>query len=89
MSQLLLHEDLVIDDQVVYVTGHAYRKCKFNRCTFLLRDLIGVFDHCDFNACVWHLDVLIHDPNQLPALEQVVGIVRSSLTAGPGPTPIG
>jgi hypothetical protein len=89
MANVLLHDDLVIEDQVVYVTGHAYRKCKFNRCTFYLRDLSGVFDHCDFNSCVWHLDLLLHDRDQVPALEQVVGIVRFSLNAGPGLKPMG
>jgi len=76
---LMLHDDLVIDDQVVYVTGHAYRNCKFNRCTFYIRDLSAVFDHCTFAGCVWHLDMIIHDQQQLPALSQLLQVVASSL----------
>ena len=76
---LMLHDDLVIDDQVVYVTGHAYRNCKFNRCTFFIRDLNAVFEYCTFAGCVWHLDMIIHDRQQLPALAQLLQVVGSSL----------
>lgn len=76
---LMLHDDLVIDDQVVYVTGHAYRNCKFNRCTFYVRDLMAVFDHCTFAGCVWHVDMIIHDPEQVPAISQLLKVIGSSL----------
>ena len=76
---LMLHDDLVIDDQVVYVTGHAYRNCKFNRCTFYIRDLNAVFDHCTFAGCVWHLDMIVHDMQQVPALAQLLQVIGSSL----------
>ena len=82
MTLLLAHEDLVIDDQVVYVTGHAYRRCKFNRCTFFIRDLHAIFEHCTFAGCVWHLDMIIHDPQQVPALQQLLQIVAQSLAGG-------
>lgn len=85
MAILLLHDDLVIEDQVVYATGHAYRRCKFNRCTFYVRDLQGVFEECNFSGCVWHLDMIVHDPAQLPAIENLLRIMQDSLRAAAPP----
>jgi hypothetical protein len=79
---LLFHDDLVIDDQVVYVTGHAYRRCKFNRCTFYIRDLAAVFENCDFAGCAWHIDMVVHDPQQLRALQQLLQVIDMSLRGG-------
>jgi hypothetical protein len=85
MATFLLHDDLVIDDQVVYVTGHAYRNCKFNRCTFYVRDLMGVFEQCAFAGCVWHLDMVIHDPEQMPALANLLQVISGSVGSGSPP----
>jgi len=63
-TALLLHKDVVFQDQVLYTTGHAYHGCTFRRCTLFYRGGPGVFDTCTFQGVIWHLDVLIHDSNQ-------------------------
>lgn len=85
MINLLLHDDLVIDDQVVYVTGHSYRRCKFNRCTFFIRDLTANFENCTFAGCAWHIDMIIHDPQQLPGLQYLLKIMGNSMLGGSTP----
>ena len=62
MTTLMFHKDTVFEDQVVYLSGHAYSKCTFRRCTLVVRDQPSVhLDSCSFDGCNWHLDLLVHD----------------------------
>ena len=65
MAKLALRENITYEDTTVMLTGHAYRNCKFNRCTLVYRgspvELIG----CEFTNVVWQVDVLLHEQEQV------------------------
>lgn len=62
MPILMHHKGITFRDQVVYLTGHAYEDCVFERCTLVHRGApTGVMIRCTMAGCVWHLDLLISD----------------------------
>ncbi len=62
MPILLSHHEAIFEDQTVYLTGHAYIGCTFRRCTLVLKSTGDVIlNSCHFEACVWHLDLVISD----------------------------
>jgi hypothetical protein len=67
MAVLLKHEDVVFDDETIYSSGNAYKRCTFNRCVIVVRDTPGVFEDCGFSGCIWHVDILVHDSDQWDA----------------------
>jgi hypothetical protein len=88
MSVLLLHENTSFDDQTVYATGHAYKGCVFTRCTIVMRGFPALFDRSTFIGCIWHLDFIIHDREQLGELRKMLdSAVIQSLPASPDETP--
>lgn len=68
MATLLLHKGVTFEDQTVYLSGNAYVECNFARCTFVLRDAPFHIEGGKAEGCVWHLDLVVHDPAQLTAL---------------------
>jgi hypothetical protein len=45
-----------------------------------------VFDACDFQACVWHFNVVVHDAESVEAFQKLLRCARQSVpTAGSGP----
>lgn len=78
---LLRHANMNFRDQVVYLTGHAYERCQFTRCTFVVQGTgeTALID-CTFVGCVWHLDVMFHDQTQLEELERTfIPMMRASV----------
>jgi hypothetical protein len=68
---LLRHSNLTFRDQTVYLTGHAYERCHFTRCTFVVQGTGNTaLIECDFVACVWHLDIILHEKEQLDDFER-------------------
>ena len=65
---LLKHDGVQFDDQIVYLTGHAYIDCQFNQCTIILRDGYVHLEKCVFSSCVWHIDYIVHDESQADVL---------------------
>lgn len=62
--QLVLHHNMEFSDQVVYATGHAYKSCEFHQCTIVYKGGPSHFEGCEFIQCAWHLDIVLHDPQQ-------------------------
>ena len=87
MSILLKHEDTVFEDQTIYATGNAYVGCTFRRCVLVVVGASNmVFDACDFQACVWHFNVVVHDDESVEAFQKLLRCARQSIpTAGSGP----
>jgi len=69
---MLRHDDTVFEDQILYVTGNAYFGCEFHRCTMIFRGFPCAFDTCEFRGCIWHVDCLFHDQEQLKQFREVV-----------------
>lgn len=87
MGVLLKHENTVFEDQTVYATGNAYVGCTFRRCVLVAVSTADmVFDKCEFETCIWHLNVVIHDHKSCAAIEKLLGFIRQSVpTAKGGP----
>lgn len=58
---VMIHKDVVFEDQVVPMTGHAYEGCTFRRCTLVYRGGPGSFVNCMFDTNVFHIDLVVHD----------------------------
>ena len=82
MSVLLRRENLTYRDQVVYAAGHAFVNCTFDGCTIVVREATAVLERCAFNACVWHLDVMVTDRDHWAQLVNMIGpLLHGSLPA--------
>jgi hypothetical protein len=80
MSVLLKHENTVFEDQTIYATGSAYVGCTFRRCAIVVVNTANmVFDNCGFEACIWHVNAVIHDHESCAAMEKLLGFVRQSV----------
>ena len=81
MSLLLRHADVAFADQVVYLTGHAYERCTFLRCTMVVQGTGNTaLVECSFVACAWHLDVILHETGQLEDFEaNLLPMIRASV----------
>jgi hypothetical protein len=57
------HRDVAFKDDVIYLSGHAYDKCRFERCTFILKDDLKMQfgNNKVASNCAIHVDVLMHD----------------------------
>jgi hypothetical protein len=85
VSLLLRHSGLSFSDQVVYLTGHAYERCTFVRCTMVIQGLGNTaLVECSFIACAWHLDVILHETGQLEDFEaNLLPMIRASVPTLP------
>jgi hypothetical protein len=85
LSLLLRHSDLSFSDQVVYLTGHAYERCTFVRCTMVVQGTGNTaLVECSFIACAWHLDVILHETGQLEDFEaNLLPMIRASVPTLP------
>jgi hypothetical protein len=85
MAITLVHENVVFEDQVVYLAGNTFFDCTFRRCTLLIRETVGsAFVNCTFDGCIWHLDILVCDHEYWKAfLEQVAPMITKSLPHAP------
>lgn len=82
MPTLVRHDNITFNDQTVYMAGHAFANCTFDRCTMVVRESTGVLENCAFNNCVWHLDVLVSERERFRQLVDHIGpLLLNSLPA--------
>jgi hypothetical protein len=82
MPTLVRHDNLAFADQTVYMAGHAFSHCTFDRCTMVVRESTSVLEHCEFRNCVWHLDVLVSERERFRQLVDHIGpLLLNSLPA--------
>lgn len=57
------HYDELFERKSIYLTGQSFIRCRFCACTLIIKDmsLLGLFDGCSFENCVWHLNMTISD----------------------------
>ncbi len=81
MAAILVHEGRTFTDQVVYFGGQMYVRCRFDRCTLVLRDVRGFQVHqCSFSVCVWHIDLMIMDADTWKTLTQnIFPLIKDTL----------
>jgi hypothetical protein len=85
---LLTHRDVIFEDDVVLATGHAYFNCTFRRCTITIREGESFFHTCAFESCIWHIDMVIHDVQQLARFQNMIPLIESGLPRS-DPTKVG
>ncbi|MBA3312234.1 MAG: hypothetical protein H0T47_02930 [Planctomycetaceae bacterium] len=88
-TNLLRHDGVIFEDQVVFAAGHAYVNCEFRNCTVVIgHSKGGIFQNCSFGPTVWRLEVTMSDQNDLAALVGMMeGLMRGTLLPGIGPPP--
>jgi hypothetical protein len=61
----LIHENKTFEDQTIYLSGNIYLDCTFKRCVLIIRDeFVPQMSNVKIEACIFHLDLLIHDHEQ-------------------------
>jgi hypothetical protein len=80
MVHLILHRDVVYEDDTVYLNGQAYENCRFAKCTLVIRDGPLNLSSCSFEDCVWHIDTLLYDIAQAKALGQLLTNIEANLS---------
>jgi hypothetical protein len=71
VTRLLLHEGKTFEDQTILVVGHAYVRCRFDRCTIVWEHPgPGLMDDCTFGICVWRLRLSINDIDDWKAVQE-------------------
>ena len=90
MPTLVRHDNVTFSDQTVYMAGHAFSHCTFDRCTMVVRESTGVLENCAFNNCVWHLDVLVSERERFRQLVDHIGplLLNSLPAAADAPTAV-
>lgn len=89
MGVLLKHENTIFEDQTIYATGNAYVNCTFRRCVLVVVSSAEmIFDQCQFQACAWHLNLVVHDHKSCAALETLLGLARQSVPTAAGGPPV-
>lgn len=89
---LLRHDQVIYEDQTVILTGQAFFGCEFHRCVLVLAGFPTHVEHCELDSCIWHINMVIHDPAQLSNLMETLTLARPGLPklpvdpmAGTGP----
>lgn len=86
-------EDIAFVAQTVTMSGNAFRRCSFSRCTLIVRDLPFILEGCRFENCNWRIecDILWGEPNIRSRLRQILDLIDGAADAvgpqgnAPGP----
>lgn len=78
---LLLHEDVTFSDTTVLTEGHAFVRCTFRRCTFVITAVGGsVFDSCTFDGpATIRLELTLSDQVSWSSLEGLMNTFKQLL----------
>ena len=83
MPTLMVHRDVIYEDDTVYMSGHAYFNCTFRRCTMVMTDMVGEAQSCNFDGCVFHINMIINDVSKLETMFQMLEFMREALPTLP------
>ncbi len=80
---LIVHDGEKFVSQTVFLTGHYYRSCEFDRCTLVLTSPAYRLEGCSLNACNFRIeyDVLASDPQTRSALRQILDLIDGAMDA--------
>ena len=67
--------------QSIYLSGHAYLRCKFERCTFVVTNVPFVLAENRIAGCNWRIeyDVLCGDPNTRSNLRRLLDAIDGAM----------
>lgn len=84
---LVFHHGATFKETTVYLTGHAYRNCRFERCTLVFSGWPSVLSGCSLANCALLLDVMIYDAESLKDLRYILDLTEGMfLEKGTNPT---
>lgn len=77
MPHLTPHEDETFVSQTLFLSGHAYHRCRFERCTMVVTNLPFVLSQNEVIGCNWHIeyDILAGDPNSRSNLRRLLDAI--------------
>jgi hypothetical protein len=82
-TELLPHIGEEFVSQTLFLGGHGYINCTFERCTLIVTNAPIVLHGCTFRGCNFHIeyDLLWGAPHTLAELEKVLELVREAYKA--------
>src|SRR3954465_12938109 len=65
-------------NQVVYISGQAFVRCKFVGCTLVLRQEPYHLEGCVFDRCNWHVDRILiwGNPEALQEFKALISLIE-------------
>jgi hypothetical protein len=74
---LTRHEDETFTSQAVYLSGHAYIRCRFERCTLIVTNMPFVLQQNQIVGCNWRVeyDILWGDPQSRSNLRRLLDAI--------------
>jgi hypothetical protein len=75
------HQDEEFVSQTVYLSGHAFIRCKFERCTFIVTNTPFVLSQNRITGCNWRIecDILWGDPSSRSNLRRLLDVIDGAL----------
>src|SRR5437667_2400816 len=75
---LTKHEGETFTNQVVYISGQAFVRCKFIGCTLILRQEPYHLEGCVFDRCNWHVDRILiwGNPESLQEFKALIALIE-------------
>jgi hypothetical protein len=79
--QLTPHADEEFVSQTIYLSGHAYLRCRFERCTFVVTNVPFVLAENRIVGCNWRIeyDVLWGDPGTRSNLRRLLDAIDGAM----------
>lgn len=79
-KRLTKHENLNFSDEVLYLSGHAYLGCTFERCTLFVTNTPFYIEGCTFSSCNWRLevDLLWGDEDTRTTIRQILSLMEDA-----------
>jgi len=73
-------DGVTFQNQTIYISGHAFVRCRFVACTLVLREAVYHMEGCTFERCNWHIDrmLLWGQPEPLKELKALIGLVEQN-----------
>jgi len=80
-ANLTPHVDEEFISETVFLSGHAYIRCKFERCTLIVTNVPFVLSQNRIAGCNWRIeyDVMWGDPNSRSNLRRLLDAIDGAL----------
>lgn len=75
------HQDETFVAQTVFLSGHAYTRCKFDRCTLVVTNTPFVLSQNRISGCNWRIecDILWGDPGTRSNIRRLLDVIDGAL----------
>jgi hypothetical protein len=79
--QLTRHEEEEFTSATIHLSGHAFIRCRFDRCTFVVTNVPFVLAANHIISCNWRIeyDILWGDPNTRSNLRRLLDAIDGAM----------